>query len=210
MQKKILKYSLIAVLLFFVGYHAVYFKKLSEVKQTAGNAFDAIAYTDQLWKNELPAQLNNAVELSELMTMIQQDPDKAFAKYSNAMAIGNYRYSLVTLTAIVQSVNEDDIAVEIPTKTGHLKSTIATEFIYGNAIRDASALVDIRHFPNSADLSGISEALNDKVRKEIIPSFKARVKTGNRLNVIAAIEINKEHIQTNDFELVPLQLTIIQ
>ncbi|MES2773831.1 MAG: DUF2291 domain-containing protein [Bacteroidota bacterium] len=209
MQKKPLKYILIIVVVALLGYKSVYFKKLDERKQTTNQKFDATGFTQKLWKEKLPAKLDSAIELSALVDQIKSNPMAAFDKYSNTMAIGNYRYSLVKTSGIVTAVNEDEVMLEVPTATGIMNVTIATEFIYGNAIRDASKLVDVRDFTNSTDLSGISEALNNTVRKEVLPPFKSAVKKGDKVVLVAAVEINKEHIKLDGLELIPVQIKIL-
>jgi len=86
----------------------------------------------------------------------------------------------------------------------------ATEYIYGNAVRDASGLVDIKDFTNTTDLNNISEQLNKTIRLEVLPPFKKQVKQGNKIEVVAAVELNKAHINFNDLELIPVRLKIIQ
>lgn len=210
MQKKPLKYILFIAIVALLGYKSVYIKKLDEMKQTTDQKFDAATFTKKLWQEKLPAKLDSAVELTALVEEIKANLTAAFDKYSNTMAIGNYRYSLVKTTGVVTAVNEDDVALEVPTTTGIMNVTIATEFIYGNAIRDASKLIDVRDFTNSTDLSSISEALNNTVRKEVLPSFKTAVKKGNKVALIAAVEINKEHIKLDGLELIPVQIKIVQ
>ena len=87
---------------------------------------------------------------------------------------------------------------------------LATEFIYGNAIRDASGLVEVKDFPNTMDLNNISEELNKIVRKTVLPPFKTAVKKGDKLIVAGAIEIHKEHIKWSELEIVPVQIQIVQ
>ena len=210
MQKKPLKYIIIIAIVALLGYKSVYFKKLDEMKQTTNQKFDAASFTQKLWKDKLSGKLDSAVELTALVEQIKANPTVAFDKYSNTMAIGNYRYSLVKTQGVVTAVNEDDVALEVPTAGGIINVTIATEFIYGNAIRDASKLIDVKDFTNSTDLSNISEALNAMVRKEVLPSFKTAVKKGNTVSITAAIEINKEHIKLDGLELIPVKIKIVQ
>ena len=86
---------------------------------------------------------------------------------------------------------------------------LATEFIYGNAIRDASGLVEVKDFPNTADLNAISEELNKIVRTAVIPPVKGKIKKGNRLSMVAALELNKEHIHWQGVELYPVRIQIL-
>ena len=125
------------------------------------------------------------------------------------MAIGNYRYSLVKVAGTVAVVNEDDIILHVNHADSLMIVKIATEFIYGNAIRDASALLDIKDFSNTTDLNNISEELNKTVRTTVLPSFKKQVKAGDRIEVTGAVEINKEHIRLNEMELLPVRIKIL-
>ena len=125
------------------------------------------------------------------------------------MGIGNYRYSLVTTTGTVTVVNDDEITMQIDGSDSVLQIKLATEYVYGNAIRDASGLLDIKDFSNTTDLNNISEELNKTVRTTVLPAFKKQVKQGNKIEVTGAIEFNKEHISFQDPELLPVRIKIL-
>ena len=208
-MKKPVKYILILLLIVLVGYKSVYIKKLSAVKNTAAGNFDAVAFTQKLWDEKLPPKLDSAIDLKQLISAIKTNPPEAFLRYTNAIGIGNYRYGLVRITGIASVINDDDIIMEVANADTTLRLRLATEYIYGNAIRDASKLVDIRDFANTADLNNVSEQLNKKVRSSILPPFKKQVKQGDRIEVTGAVEFNKEHIRFNDLELIPVRLNIV-
>jgi predicted lipoprotein len=188
----------------------VYFKKLDAVKNTSAKTFDAVSFTDKLWKEQMPSKMDSAVELTAFMNMLSFNSCKAFKQYSNALAIGNYRYSLVKATATVIAINKDDISLSLPYNGSSLNLKLATEFVYGNAIRDASKLIDVKDFTNSTDLNNISEAFNNKVRKEVLHPFLNSVKKEDKIEVVAAVEINKEHIKFDELELIPVRIKIVQ
>ena len=208
-MKRIYKYILIVLVIGLVGYNSVYFKKLSTVKKTAADDFDATAWSKTLWEEKLPARLDSAVELTDLIRAVEANPEKAFASYSNALGIGNYRFSLVKVTATAAVINEDEIVLQVAHSDSLLIARLATEFIYGNAIRDASGLVDIRDFTNTTDLNNISEELNKTVRTTVLPPFKQKIKQGDKIEVVAATELNKAHINFNNLELIPVRLKIV-
>lgn len=209
-MNKYLKYILLLSVIFLAGYKSVYLKKLSTMKDPVNEKFDAVVFTKKLWVKKLPAKLEAAVELSTLMEMVKANPGEAFSKYSNALGIGNYRYSLVKTEGSVTAINPDDITLQIKSGDSALNVMLATEYIYGNAIRDASALVDIKDFTNNMDLNNISEEMNKKVRYEILPFFKRNVKKGDHVNVTGAIELNAAHIKFNGIEIIPVSLKITQ
>jgi predicted lipoprotein len=71
-------------------------------------------------------------------------------------------------------------------------------------------LVQVKDFPNTNNLSSISEELNKIIRSAVLPSFKQAVKKGDKVNVIAAVEINAAHIHWQGIELLPVRLQIVQ
>lgn len=212
-MSKIIKYVLLVVVIGLLGYRSVYFKKLSTMGAEGTEKFDAVAFTNKLWNEKLPAKLDSAIELFNLIEAIRSNPSAAFQQYTNAIAIGNYRYSLVKFKGEVTSINEDDVVIQynytdslsVLTKT----LPVATEFIYGNAIRDASGLVDVRDFTDATDLNRISEELNKKVKTIIIPPFRKQVKLGDTVAVTGAIKLNKAHIGFFDVEVLPLRIKVL-
>ena len=209
-MNRYIKYLLLIVAIGLVAYKSVYVKKLSTIKVVTNEKFDAVSFSKNLWEEKLPAKLDGAVELVTFIKTVQANPADAFSKYTNALGIGNYRYALVKTEGTVTDVNEDDITLQIKMGDSLMTAKLATEFIYGNAIRDASGLVDVKNFPNTMDLNNISEELNKMVRKTILPPFKTAVKKGDKLIVTGAIEIHKEHIKWNELEIIPVQLQIVQ
>lgn len=175
MGKKLLKYGIALLILLVLGYNSVYFKKLSEVKAAVvPGRFDAFHFSQQLWEEQLPAKLDSAVDLNTLLSLLKINKAEAFSKYSNALHIGNTRYFLVKAAGIVTNVNEDEVILQSNKADSTVHIQIETEFVYGNAIRDASGLVDIKDFTNATDLNAISEELNKQVRKNVLPPLKAR------------------------------------
>jgi predicted lipoprotein len=191
-----------------LAYKSVYFKKLSDVKNKATSKFDAAAFAKKLWDEKLPAKLDSAIELTTLIKAIAADPNTSFEKYTNTMAVGNYRYAMVKAEGKVMQVNEDDLLLQLPFSDSLLNVKIATEFVYGNAIRDASKLLEVKDFSNTTDLSSISEALNRTVRTEVLIPFKKAVQKGDTIIVTGAIEINKAYINWSEPEIIPVRLQI--
>ncbi len=207
-MNKFLKYGIILLAIGLLAYNSIYIKKLSDVKASSGKKFDAVTYVASLWKDKLPSRMQVAVDIYTLKTAIETDAAGAFEKYTNVLAIGNYRYALVKGTAMVDKVGTDDVTITINGNTP-FKASLVTEFVYGNAVRDASGIVALKEFPNTSDLNSISEEFNKIVRQKVVPAFKPSLKAGDQIEFTGAIELNKEHIHFDDIELVPLSVKII-
>ena len=207
---KAVKYGILIAVAGLLGFQSVYFRKLSAVQKEKQQSFDAPAFSKKLWEEQLPPKMDSAVLLSDFMKAVAVNQPEAFTKYTHALGIGNYRYALIRAEGQVTAVNEDDVLLQIATGDSLLKATLATEYIYGNAIRDASGLVDIKDFPNTSELNSISEELNKTVRTTLLPAFRKQVKTGDKVELVAAVEFNQEHVKWNQLELLPVRLQIIQ
>lgn len=204
-MNRILKYGLLIVIVALLGYNAVYIKKLSDVNASKEIQFDAAGFVAQLWSEKLQVKLDSAISISVLKDAIRNDASVAFDKYTYALAIGNYRYALVKGIAVVDEITEDHVRITIQSDPP-FKATIETEFIYGNALRDASGLVDLQAFPNTSDLNSISEELNKIVRQKIIPVARPMLKPGVKIEFTGAVELNKEHIHFDDIEIIPVSI----
>jgi len=208
-MKKILKYGIGIIALFVVVYNSVYFRKLDEVKASSSK-FDAKKYAKNYFNNKLMPSLPNAVEINQLLSLLQTDREQTFEKYGHALGIGNIRYFLVKGEGEVTSVNENDVTVVAKADTNQKTIRIATEFVFGNAIRDASGKIDINEFSNTMDFNNVSAEINKIVRTEVLPAFKKNVVKGDSVQFAGALELNKEHLNVEDIEIIPVQLKIIE
>lgn len=209
MKKKGLKYSLVLIVLILAAYNSVYFKKLDEVKASAAPEFDAAAYARTYFDKKLAAVLDKATEINKLVALLKTDPEKAFSTWSHALGIGNIRYFLVSGEGEITGIDENDVSVLAKAGTSEKTVKIATEYVFGNAVRDASGLVNINEFNNTMDFNNVSAEINKIIRKEVVPPFKAKVKKGELVQFTGALELNREHLNTDSLEIIPVRLKII-
>lgn len=208
MVKK-MKYIAGLAILSLVAYNSVYFKKLNEVKAVVNaGKFDAVSFTTEFWNRELKPALTNGLELSYLIELLNKDPEKAFQNHSNALGIGNIRYFLVKGEGVVLSVNANDVVIQANAESQKLLVKLATEFVYGNEVRDALGLIDINEFDNITDFNNISAEINKKIRNEVIPPFLAEVREGKTVRFTGALELNKMHLNLNEIEVIPVALAV--
>jgi len=201
-----MKVIILIVIVGVVAYNSVYFRKLDEhnASKTA-KAFDAASYAKVFWETKLPQRLDSAVEVDLLRLKLAGNPDEAFAQYSHALGIGNLRYFLVKGAGTIEGIGADDVTVVLATGT---RIRIATEFIFGNAVRDASGQINVNEFVNTMDFNNVSAEINKIIRERVLPPFKSTMKKGSVVNFTGAIELNKEHLDLSDIELIPIQIKV--
>lgn len=207
-MKKILKYIVGFALLLFIGYNSVYFKKLDEKKASANKEFDAKSYARKYFESKLLPALNNAVDINSLRAMLLADINKTFDTHSHALGIGNVKYFLIKGEGEITGINENDVTILVKADSAQHAYTIATEFVYGNALRDASGLISLNEFNSTMDINNVSEETNKIVRNEVLPPFKKTIKKGDVVQFFGAIELNKEHLDVENIEIIPISLKI--
>lgn len=207
MRKKVLKFSVIAIAFIFIVYNSIYIRKLSDV--SAGNSihkFDAAAYAELYWEKEIIPAITNAIDLSELLTQLNQNPQLAFREHSHALGIGNIRYFLVKGKGRVISVNENDVTLAIDLEPDQVHIQLVTEFVYGNAVRDAVGKIDLNEFTNTMNLNNVSAEINKRIRQLIIPAFVEKVQKNSIVNFAGAIELNQKFLDLGSIEVIPVSL----
>lgn len=209
MQKKVIRYTLSIVALLVIAYNSVYFKSLDDVKAaSAVKQFDAASYARHFFDKKLLPSIDKAVEIDALLKMIQSDPAKAFQSYSHALGIGNIRYFLVKGEGMIKAIDENTTTISYTSDTTQKQLDIATEFVYGNAIRDASGLININEFNSTMDFNNVSAEINKIVRTEVLPFFKTKAKVGDKVRFSGAMELNQAHLNLDRIEVIPISLEI--
>lgn len=201
-----MKWIMRVIVVALVGYHAVYFRPLDQkVLEEQVVVFDAQSYIETIWKQDLQSAYDSAHDLTALVNRLTQEPGRVFTQEAKALGIGNVGYFKVKGEGEVLKVNENNVELLV----GDRAIELETEFIYGNAIRDASGLIRINDYDETSNFNNISEAINDKIRAEVIPDFRAKVGVGQRVRFQGAIELNKAHLNLGAIEVIPYALQMV-
>lgn len=203
MAKNALKYLVAVIVVVFLAWNSVYFKKLSDVKASVVKQFNAAAYARNYVDKQLLPSAGKATDIDQLLTLLKDKPDSTFKSYSHAMDIGNIRFFMTAGQGTVTNVDDNDVYLLTQNKQ---TVKIATEYIFGNALRDAPGIISINDFTNTMDLNNISAEVNKIVRSEVVPPFKSKVKKGSTVTFAGAFELNQAHINLDNIEIIPVSL----
>jgi predicted lipoprotein len=205
-MKKSIRYVLLVALVLTIGYNSVYFKKLDEVNAGAAKTFDAPGYAATYFYKQLPAESAKAPEIGKLISFVKSDAASTFKTYGHALAIGTVKYFLVNGQGHVTNIDDNGLTVLTPSGSSVL---LATGYVYGNAVRDASGLVDVNKFTNTMDLNNISAEVDKIIRSRVLPGILPQVTKGSHVQFTGAIALNQAHLQVNDIEVTPISLKLI-
>ena len=201
-----LRYGLLLATVLLVGYHSVYFRKLSDVQSAEkAETFDAGAYAARFLHSTLPANTDKAIDLALLNTTLSNDPSRAFS-WSHAQNDGNDRFFLVKGTATVAKIDSESVYLGVE-GVGR-KVALATRYVIGTAARDGSGLISVNDFTTTMDMNTVSEQLNNLIRVEVLPPFKASASPGERVGFIAGLELQRDNPVPDTLELTPMMLKI--
>ncbi|AWK04718.1 hypothetical protein HYN56_10985 [Flavobacterium crocinum] len=203
MKKKYI-YILAFLVIAFLAYNSVYFKKLSDVKKAQKESFDFKAYADSIYYKGI-LKSKKTIPLTSLIASVKKDQKEAFKSYGNRLGIGNSAYFMIKSTGKIIDI-KDGIYTVADEKNGVV--FIDTKYIFGNDLRDASGLVKLTDFKTNAQFNKVSESLNEIVRNEVIPKEIKTVKLGDSISFSGAVKLSKKQTLFTDLLIIPSQIKL--
>lgn len=201
-MKKNLKTILILLCVLAVIFFSLKVENLHEHRASHSKAvFDAKAYAGAFWKDNIPAAVENALEITEFIHLLKNAPEKAFEDYSRVLGISKTHYFMLKGSGRI--VATDPEFLEIETGDGQ-RLQIATDFIFGNAVRDGSGKISIDEFLNMTDFNKVSVEINKLVKEKVVQPLKENAEPGKNLQFAGATEINRENYDLNGIRIIPV------
>jgi predicted lipoprotein len=222
-MKKVCKYAIVAIVIAFLAYHSIYFENLEDVKQQRQREkFNAVEYARDFWDNRFFSVLDQAVDIQELIYLFSTNMNEAVRRYGKAPGVSRIYAYLIKGEGKMITFAEDFLEVSIREPQTNPDIRITTGFyIPGNAVRDASGLVDVSNFTDTMKFNEISGEINKIVVKEVIrPFLDKKPQVGINIRFFGAIQVSQEAIEakepctssgTGEFQLVnviPIRLEL--
>ena len=203
---KILKYCSGILLLGILLYYSVYFQYLDKVRANAGlNIFDPQAYALNFWRNELPQVTGRAVDAGILLDLLQRDMSQAVEKYARTLGIASLHAYLVKGEGRIAEINENGLLITLDgDTTGEV--LLATLDIFGNAVRDASGLIDVSDFPSTMEFNTISVEINKIVRSYVVQPAIEHAAIGEKVQFVGATEVSEDDPAIHPLQLIPIEI----
>jgi predicted lipoprotein len=208
-MKRKYKYIPALLILGLLLSRSCYFERLDKAKeQVQTGSFDPAAYARDFWDKKLMKNLDRAVDAQALLELLHTDIQQAREKYGRTLGISDVCYLLLSGQGKVVSMNEDGVFVSIESPESEPDIVITTSFIFGNAVRDASGLVEPGEFPNSRDFNNVSEEINKIVTTQVIPCFLEKVKEGTTVRFVGAAQVSQDEPEIHPLYVIPILLEI--
>lgn len=205
-MSKTLKYTIGIFAAILVVYLSLDIQNLEKHKAASAPAsFNIADYTVKFWNDSLPASIASAPQLSDLLKLLNENPESAFAKFGHKLGISKTYYFMAKSKGTIEKVDSEFLVLALD---GNTKVKIATDFIFGNAVRDGSGKVNINYFLNMTDFNNVSVAINKLVKEKVVSRLRKSAQIGQILEFAGAIEISEENIDLANLLIIPVSVKL--
>jgi predicted lipoprotein len=201
-MSKVMKYGagLLAVIL--VLYYSLDIQSLEKHRAaTNSTQFNATDFAANFWDEKLPICIAESPQMPDVLMMLNENPQKTFETYGKKLGISKTDYFMVSGKGLIEKVEDEYIVLAV---NGNSKIRIATDFIFGNAVRDGSGKVNIDDFLNMTDFNAVSVAMNKLVKEKVVARLRNSAAVGKSLEFTGAFEISEENIDLAALLIIPV------
>lgn len=209
MTSKLIRYIILFLVVGFLAYKSVYFRKLDAKPATVNANLDPPAFAKEFWVNKFPRYIDSAMDMGTFFSMLEKDPAGLIAKYSHTQGIGNTAYFLVQGDAAVEKMDGDDVKLSLTGANPPLSFKLSCGNYFGNGVRDVSGAISMGDFKNTMEFNDVSAALNKIVRTEIVEPFRSKAAAARNIHFTGCVELNKDQPQTKEIAVLPVRIKII-
>lgn len=176
----------------------------------AQEAFQPREFAESFWTGDLRKALEVATPADELLALVRSDPAAAKARHGRTAELGNTYYYFVRGTGRVTALGEEDVAVVLDSSGPGPGADVilVTANVFGNAIRNATGLLDVNSFANSQDFNNVSHELNLIAESKVLSPFRKAIWVGAEVEFVGCAEIEDEERDLDPLMVVPVYLEL--
>ena len=157
--------------------------------------FDAEAYVDALWAEDVPAALDQAVDLGELLPAFEADPASAGETWGRREGSGPFHVIVrgkgrVTGVDTSSRTGLAEVDVEVPGGTVAIRLQIGP-VLRGTSIRDALPTVSFDQFVNQIQFADVANELNARVEREVVGDLEREALQGKTARFVGMATLGK-------------------
>ena len=194
-MKKLYKYIIASVIISLVVYYSISFEDLEEIKEQKHRVtFNAAEYARDFWDNRLNSVIDNAVNAKELIELFKTNMAQAIDRYGKTPGVSRVYAYLLKGEGNILTIGEDFVDISTKeTETNPDIRIITGFYIPGNAIRDASGLIDVSDFQDTMKFNEIGNEINKIAVKEVIrPFLDKNPQAGDTIRFIGATQVARD------------------
>jgi predicted lipoprotein len=180
-------------------------RSLKEVREVAISAqFDAVEFVEKFWGSQLLPATKEAAGATEVLETIANDPLSVREQFGRTLGVSSSYFLFVNGVGKVVSVEEDGIGLSLRPDSDEVQIAIPLGFVFGNAVRDSTGLLDPGDYPNAQEFNDISAALNSRVESNVLTRLREIAVPGSRIRFAGCAEVADEEQDLKPLALVPI------
>ena len=168
-------------------------------------AFNPAEYARVFWTNRLLPSLDRATDAATLIAALQQDSATAAHRHGRFVGLGGSAFYFLRGAGTVVSVERRGVGIALRADAP-AEVFLQTGLLFGNALRDATGLLNVSAFPNSQDFNDLSTELNRRVETGVIPDLKTSAAPGRRVHFIGCAEVEADADDVIPLKVVPIRV----
>jgi predicted lipoprotein len=192
-RKHIVYIVVLGALLLLLG-RSVEFRRLDAKRaEDRGERFNPAEYARDFWDQRLPGVLGTASSAEPLIDLFNTDMEGAIGEGRTLGRSRVHAYLLKGEGTIV-SLRKDGLCVSLAGPEAAPEILIsAGSYVSGNAVRDASGLIDVSAFSDTMKFNKISFEINKIVAQEVITPFRDKApQVGMTVSFVGAAEVAED------------------
>lgn len=161
---------------------------------------NAEQYALNFWENQLPEAIESAISISDLVNLLNTNPDEAYG-YGYVLGISRTHSFMVKGQGEIISIEDEYILIH---SEQSVNIRLATDFIFGNTVRDGSGKVNIDNFLNMTAFNNVSVAINKLVKQRVVQPLKSDVHIGEIIEFAGATDIHEDNSKPDFLNIIPV------
>jgi predicted lipoprotein len=179
--------------------------------EEAKAGFNAADYVDGIWESQIiPTIQENAIDINELLTLIDTSEETAIEQYGARSGTGSYSF-MVRGEAQVLSLNTDSRIGSMTIDLAPFDGTPDAEMAIGpvirnrnNAVRDAVGFIQFNDFVNQTEFADVSTAIKDRILQDVITPLDLESLIGKTIYFYGAFTLDNR----DDLEIIPISIEV--
>lgn len=201
-MNKVIKYIVFTLIIGVSLFFSVNIQSLDQHKKGENKGvFDAKSFASNFMTTKVVTL--TAIPASEFLENCSKDLTKYCNEKGKKLGISDNYNFIIDGKATVTAIEDENVVLAV-NNNKEQQIRIATDFIFGNAIRDGSTIANIGDFQNTMDFNTISVELNNIIRETIVPPFVKRVRLGDQLYFKGAVKVNDKNPDLQNLKVIPL------
>lgn len=164
-------------------------------------AFDPAAFVDRFWEDNLPAALDHATDLDELVGAVSSDPQTARERFGHGLP----GYYFAEGEGTVEEIQGRRALLRVGQST---VSLLIAPPVFGNTVRDGTGLLNVNDFSGLEAYNAVSAVLNQKVETEVMPSLRQLVLPGATVSFAGCAKAPESIGAGPLLEFIPLRVEV--